>query len=166
MPGVESREPQPENIDWEAKLAAEGLGADVSVDPGKEALMERDGLGRSPERQREIDEALMNYWIYRGDDVDFFDHKRMAKAGSQELGLGPDEVDVTEVEAVGDLVVDMERAFNQKAREIAAKNSAAAGNARRLANMAVGDLLDNYPTVPGAILSAIAEMAAAKVVGY
>jgi hypothetical protein len=152
-------------IDWEAKLAAEGLGADVSVDPGKEALMEKDGVGRTPERQAEITEALMNYWIFR-DPSAHYDHKRMAKAGSQDLGLGPNEVDVTEVEAVGDLVTDMENAFHQAARSIAEKNPAAARSARRLANMAVSELSGNYSGVSSEVLGNIAEMAATKVVGY
>ncbi len=151
-------------IDWEAKLAAEGLG-EVGEDPAKKALMGLEGKERSPERQKEITEALMIYWVHR-DPQAHYDHKRMAKTGSQELGLGADEVDVTEVEAVGELVEAAELAFSQEVLKLKRENPRLAMRARSLASAAMENLMDDYSHIPDRILGDIADIAAARQMGY
>jgi hypothetical protein len=101
--------------EWEKKLAKEGLTAEPGEDKAAAILRNahEQEFGRDvPEV--EIRQKIQDYWVNRGENIGFGDHRLAAAAIAEELGIATDDVPE-------DLMKDVEQEVSKlefRAREI------------------------------------------------
>lgn len=100
-----------DKTDWEAILAAEGLGSQLPPDKAVEALQESAHLESETDSDTQATiHAIRDYYLHRGFSY-WGEHKQVAQEIESQLGLEPGTVDESLINLVADEIKDAQIAL-------------------------------------------------------